>query len=484
MCSAKAPHKRRLGTIRTRLTLWSASVTTAVCVALCSVLYAGFAHSLRHEIDGFLAGEVHEIAALLAHYAQDPAAVQASFALELGARPRGMLVFRLKSADGRVLVSSDTFAERWQTPMPPLDAGSQGDRTDFATAGIAELDYPVRVCTRTFTGANGRLYVAETVYALDRMYASLATFRTVAIVALVAAVAGGVGGGVIIAGRSLRPVQLITRKANEIGAQRLDERLPLRGTGDELDDLAGTLNRMLDRVADHVRRVRQFTADASHELRSPLAVLRGNAEVVLARQRTADELRATIEQSLEHYDRLARVADDLLLLAKGDAGELRLAREPVRLANAIRDVVDLYSPLAEERGITLRTDLDGGAQIRGDHTYLRQLLSNLIDNAVKYAGDGKNITVTMRDSGNMVRMTVADDGPGIPPEHLPHVFDRFYRADAARSARGPRGCGLGLPICRMIAEAHGGTIWVESPPGNGTTVVVQLPSESSRELGK
>jgi heavy metal sensor kinase len=475
MSSAKALHKGRFGTIRTRLTLWSASVTSAVCVLLCGVLYISFAHSLQHEIDGFLAGEVHQMAALLAHYAQDPAAVQANFALELGARPRGVLVFRLKSADGRVLVSSDTFAENWQTPLPPLDQGIPADPTHFATANIAELDYPVRVCTQTFTGADGSHYVAEAAYALDRMYASLATFRTVALVALVVAVAGAVGGGVIIAGRSLRPVELITKKANEIGAQRLGERLPLRGTGDELDRLAETLNRMLERVEDHVRRVRQFTADASHELRSPLAVLRGNAEVVLARQRTADELRTTIEQSLEHYDRLTRIADDLLLLAKGDAGELRVAREPLRLADAIRDVVDLYGPLAEERGIALRAELNGDVLIRGDQTYLRQLLSNLIDNAVKYVGNDRHVTVTMGGSGDITQITVADDGPGIPPEHLPHVFDRFYRADQARSGRGPRGCGLGLPICRMIVEAHGGTIRIESQPGHGTVVVVSLP---------
>jgi heavy metal sensor kinase len=464
-----------LGTIRTRLTLWSAFVTTAVCVVLCGVLYIGFAHSLQHEIDGFLAGEVHQMAALLAHHAQDPAAVQASFALELGARPRGVLVFRLKSADGRVLVSSDTFAENWQTPMPPLDQGISAEPTHFATANIAELDYPVRVCMQTFTGADGSHYVAEAAYALDRMYASLATFRTVAIVALVVAVAGAVGGGVIIAGRSLRPVELITKKANEIGAQRLAERLPLRGTGDELDRLAETLNRMLERVEDHVRRVRQFTADASHELRSPLAVLRGNAEVILARQRSAEELRATIEQSVEHYDRLTRIADDLLLLAKGDAGELRLAREPVCFADAIRGVVDLYGPLAEERGIVLRTELNDDLLVCGDPTYLRQVLSNLIENAVKYAGAGKQVTVSMAEAGDMIRSTVRDNGPGIPPEHLPHLFDRFYRADQAWSGQGPRGCGLGLSICRMIVEAHGGTIRIESQPGHGIAVVVSLP---------
>ncbi len=476
MSSEQTLPRRRLGTIRTRLTLWSAFVTTAVCVLVCGLLYVGFERSLEHEIDGFLAGEIHEMASLLARYAYDRAAVQANFALELGARPRGTLVFRLKSAEGNVLVSSDAFAEPWLTPLPPMPGGRPVDEAHFATIRIAAGDYPVRVCSHAFAGDDGNIYVAEAIYALGSMYTSLSTFRYVSMAALIVATAGAVAGGMVVAQRSLRPVKLITLKANRINAQQLQERLPLRGTGDELDELAATLNRMLDRVEEHVMRVRRFTADASHELRSPLAVLRGNAEVVLSRPRSAEELRASIEQSVDHYDRLTRIADDLLLLAKGDAGELHLAREPLSLVDAIRDVADLYGPFAEERQITLKTSLNGQAVVRGDRTYLRQLLSNLVDNAVKYSGNGKNVTVTLANLGDSIQVKVIDDGPGIPPEALPHIFDRFFRADAARSGRGPRGCGLGLPICRMIAEAHEGSVWAEDSPGGGTTVIIQLPS--------
>ncbi|MCG3126117.1 MAG: Adaptive-response sensory-kinase SasA [Phycisphaerae bacterium] len=476
MSCGKMLRRRWRGTIRTRLTLWSAFVTTAVCVLVCGVLYVGFRRSLECEIDGFLAGEAHEMAALLARHAYDRDAVQTSFDLELGARPRGTLVFRLKNAAGSVLVSSDATARQWRTPMPPTAEGPPASESHFATIRIGDGGHPMRVCSLAFAGDDGKVYVGEAIYALGGMYTSLSTFRYVSIAALLVAVAGAVAGGMIVAQHCLRPVKLITRKAERIGAQQLQERLPLHGTGDELDNLAATLNRMLDRVEEHVVRMRRFTADASHELRSPLAVLRGNAEVALSRPRSAEELRASIEQSVDHYDRLTRIADDLLLLARGDAGELRLAEEPVSLTDAVRDVSDLYGPFAEEREITLRTELNGLALVRGDHTYLRQLLSNLIDNAVKYSGNGKLITIALASLGDMIQMKVIDNGPGIPPADVPHVFDRFYRADAARSGRGPRGCGLGLPICRMIAEAHGGGVWIESTPGGGTTAVVQLPA--------
>lgn len=471
-------------TIRIRLTLWSAVVTTLVCGVVCGVLYIGFAHSLEREIDGFLSGEVHEMAALLAAHAHDPAAVQASFELELGARPRGTLAFRLKSADGRVLVSSDPDAQHWRTPMLARDERQPVASSRFATVVIPELSYPIRVCMLGFRADDGHEYVAEATYALGDMNDSLAMFRAVAAVALVVAIGGALGGGIVIAGRSLKPIQSITRKANEIGAHHLDERLPLRGSGDELDALAGTLNRMLDRVADHVRQLQQFTADASHELRSPLAALRGSAEVTLARPRTGDELRANIEQSIEHFDRLTRIADDLLLLAHGDAGELRLKQEPVSVADAVRDVLDLYAPLAEEVGVAFTTELCNGVEVCGDHAYIRQLLSNLIDNAVKYSGAGHLVCVAVRATGETVELRVADDGPGISPAHLPHVFDRFYRVDAARSGQGPRGSGLGLPICRMIAETHGGSIRIESRAGAGTTVIVELPVAGAEQVNR
>jgi heavy metal sensor kinase len=278
-----------------------------------------------------------------------------------------------------------------------------------------------------------------------------------------------------MAQRSLGPLQSMTARARAIGATTLDQRIPLRGNGDELDRLAETLNEMLERIERHVKRLRQFTADASHELRSPVAVLRCNAELAISRSRSAAELREVIEDSIEHLNRLSRVAEDLLLLAKADADELPLSREAVDLADAVGDIVDLYGPLAQERNIQLCADAPEPVIVAGDPVYLRQLIANVVDNAVKYLGSGARVSVSLSCHNGVATMVVTDDGPGIAPEHLPHVFDRFYRVDQARSPSGQRGAGLGLPICRMIAEAHQGSILIARGTDGGAVVTIQLP---------
>jgi signal transduction histidine kinase len=232
---------------------------------------------------------------------------------------------------------------------------------------------------------------------------------------------------------------------------------------------------MLDRIEGHVLRMQQFTADASHELRSPLAALRGGAEVALSRPRSAEELRTVVEESMEHYTRLGRIAEDLLLLARADVGQLPLARDWIRLDQAVADVVDLYAPLAQDREIDLRTVDGPEVRMHADGSRIRQLAGNLVDNAVKYGGGGCHITAAVGQTGTHATIVVADDGAGIAPADQPFLFDRFYRAERSRSSRAAGGAGLGLPICRVIAELHGGDIRIESSPNKGTTVIVTLP---------
>lgn len=482
MSSEKKTSRRALGTIRLRLTLWSAGITLGVCLLLCGILYAGLAHSLEHEVDGFLEGEVHEMAALLEEHAHDYDAVEAAFRLELGQRPRRALGFRLLDEQGRVLVSSSPEGKTWHLEVP--EVGQDDSNSRFRTIRTPKLEYPVRLCAEPFVGSDGRRYVAEAGYTLDRMSDSLAAFRAVCGVALVVCLLASIVGGRVMAQRSLGPIQSMTTKAGAINAQTLEQRIPLSGSGDELDRLAETLNGMLDRIERHVRRLRQFTADASHELRSPIAVLCGNAELALSNSRTAAELREVLADSIEQLTRLGRIAEDLLLLAKADADRLPFRRESVNLADAIGDVVDLYGPVAQERGIRLSADATGPASVIGDPVYLRQLIGNLVDNAVKYVGDGASIRVSSCNQDGLATIKVSDDGPGIAAEHLPHLFDRFYRVDRARSGTGPRGAGLGLPICRIIAEAHDGTITIEGGDLSGTTVTVCIPAMLGAERGE
>jgi heavy metal sensor kinase len=315
-------------------------------------------------------------------------------------------------------------------------------------------------------------------YLLDQMTQSLAALRRSCGIALALAAVLALVAGRIMARRSLQPVDTMTDTAKRIGANRLGDRLPRSGTGDELDRLAETLNDMLARIETHVKRLQQFTADVSHELRSPLAALKGSSEVALSGARSAAELRRVIEDNVEHYNRLTRIAEDLLLLARADAGENILRTDRIRLDEAIDDVVDLYAPLAADRRIELLFNDRQEISIRADGERLRQVLGNLIDNAIKYTQGPGRVTVCLATTDGHARIVVSDTGVGIPPEDMPHVFDRFYRADRARASQGAGSAGLGLSICRSIVEAHGGRIRVESTPGRGTTVIVLLPLKS------
>jgi heavy metal sensor kinase len=464
-------------TVGARLTLWGAGISLLVCVLVCVLLYFGLRLSLVREVDGFLEGEVYEFRSILTEEEEEDEfpEVEREIRRELGSRLRGDLTFRLLDRNGRLLLTSDP-----QDPLPDpwtlAPIGAAESASAFTeTIQVPRLQSSFRVCSHWIKLRDGKPYVAQAAYVLKGVEASLATFRHVCLAALVAAPIMALVGGYVLARRSLRPVGAITLTARRIGARHLSQRIARTGSGDELDRLAETLNDMLDRLEKHVHRMQQFTADAAHELRTPLAALRGTTEVALSQARSAEELRAVLEDNMEHYTRLSRIADDLLLLARADVGQLPLARENICLDRAVADVVDLYAPLAQERGIELKVTEGPEVWLHADGARIRQLLGNIVDNAVKYAGDGSHVTVALADADGRATLTIADDGPGIALDDLPHLFDRFYRADRSRSSRAAGGAGLGLPISRMIAELHGGTIDLQSAPHAGTRVIVSLP---------
>ncbi len=477
MSSETTNRSRWLASIRARLTIWGAAITLAICLVLCTILYLGLDRSLHNQIDGFLEGEVFEFRSLLMEdNGEDSLAeVESEIRRELGSRLRGDLVFRLLDAQGKRLVTSDPH-ERLPDPwsLPPV---REAEREGVILATVTEGGKrgPARVGSLWVKRPDGMRCIAQAAYRLSGVSRSLAMFRRIVIAALIAASILALVGGYLLARRSLRPVETITQSARQIGATRLSDRIPLAGTNDELDRLAATLNGMLDRIERHVHGLHQFTADASHELKTPLAALRGAAEVALSQPRSEQELRRVIEESIQHYDRLSRIAGDLLLLARLDAGHALAHRIPVNLTSAMEDVVDLYSAYAVERGIQLRLNRCDPAVVMGDRDRVRQMLCNLIDNAVKYMDGAGKIDVSLIGQDGQANVRIADTGPGIPEESLPHVFDRFYRVDKARSRREDQGAGLGLPISRSIATALGGDIRIESTLGTGTTVQVSLP---------
>lgn len=295
------------------------------------------------------------------------------------------------------------------------------------------------------------------------------------------------GSGYWLADRAMKPVQMITHTALKIGESDLSQRIHLN-QADELGELADTFDQMLDRLQAAFERQRQFTADASHELRSPLAIIALEADRALEHPRTTQEYEKGLRVIQAENAWMGRLVNELLLLARMDGGQAVLHKERLDVSEIILDVVERLAPLAQVKNIQLKTGELTEIYIHADRIYLTQLLSNLVENAIKYSqGDNSHVLLetTRQVSQNQewALIRVSDNGPGIPPEHLPHIFDRFYRIDPARS-RLPSSdedagfsSGLGLAIVSSIAEAYGGTIEVVSEVGSGTTFLVRLPAD-------
>jgi heavy metal sensor kinase len=281
-------------------------------------------------------------------------------------------------------------------------------------------------------------------------------------------------GGWFMARIALKPVDELRAAAHQISISRLDRRLPLRGTTDELDRLAETFNEVFVRLQEAVEQMRQFTASISHELRTPLTAMRGEAEVALLSDYSREEYRRVLASQLEEFERLNRLVNELLTLARAEAGEIHLARDPVDLAALVRSAADLLGPIATERKISMQVEAGGRVEVSGDPGWLERLVLNLLDNAIKFTDREGSVRLAVHSNGNEAVLEVRDSGSGISPEALPHIFERFYRGDTSRS-RQVEGVGLGLALVRWIVDAHNGRIDVWSQPGVGSRFAVVLP---------
>jgi signal transduction histidine kinase len=283
-------------------------------------------------------------------------------------------------------------------------------------------------------------------------------------------------GGWWLMRKALAPVAALTEAARRINEHNLGERLPRSGEGDELDRLTETFNAMTQRLEQSFVRIREFTLHASHELKTPLTVMRGELETALEDQSLAPEQRERVLSELDEVQRLAKIVDGLTLLTKADAGLVQLELKPVAFDELVKDCFGDAQILAQDSGLTVSLPTCEPARVRADAHRLRQLLLNLADNAVKYNQPGGSVIMALRCAGETAEFTIANTGPGIPPAALPRVFDRFYRVDLAHS-HDVEGCGLGLSIAQWIASVHNGTIRIQSEPTKLTTVTVRLPLE-------
>jgi len=372
------------------------------------------------------------------------------------------------SPSGERLVATGTMEPLGLGP-PPDDAPHHQARTLALPRG------PVRAMTEILRYPGGHFLVRVAVSEAGAQ----AQVRTVwlELLALSAGVLflGGLGGAAL-SRRSLKPLDRMASQARRISAAHLHERLPPQRTA-ELEELRRAFNAALEQLERSFEQLRRFTADASHELRTPLTALRSVGEVGLQRATTTEEARDVIGSMLEEVDRLGRLADELLTLARAEAGEATLQKEPVDLSQLVRDVVGHLCVLAEERRQSLEAEAPVPVVARADRTALRQAVVNLVDNAIKYSPQRSCITVATGRRSGAVFIEVRDEGPGLGEEDRRRVFERFYRVDRSRS-REMGGTGLGLSLVKWTAEAHEGCIEIDTEVGRGSTFRLTLPASA------
>jgi heavy metal sensor kinase len=453
--------------IRTRLTLWYVVLLAVIIGAVGAFLVLRLRTDLTDAVDGALKPAADQIA--LGFRAEGrPEAHDVSATVLSGERAASQVL----DQRGRIVaVWGDAVSRRPILGPAELQRVLRGARVE-RTADLGRPDARFRLAARPIL-RGGRSYAvvaAQSMAAVDR---SVHRLLVLLLIACPAALLATAAGGWWLARRALAPVQRLTTQAQDIGMQRLDERLAVPPTRDELARLATTLNTMLARIEHGVDEQQRLIADASHELRSPLAAMRTELEVSLRADALPPTARAVLESTREEVVRLSRMVDDLLTLAGADEGGLDAALETVDVTDVAAAVIGALEPLARSRSIGLR--LEGApAMGRADGRLLRQALGNLVDNAIKYSPPGATVLVRTAANGHETWVRVEDEGPGVPPELRERVFDRFFRLDPSRT-RATGGSGLGLAIAREIAWAHDGRVWVEPRAGGGSTFCLTVP---------
>ena len=463
--------------LRLRLTLWYGTSLALILVIFGAALYGFRAHSLREHLDRSLTEAATAAVRSLEHHRLGPLIhfedLSADFP-ELAVLDK---FFHIFSPTGSITIHSPNIRTH-EIPLSrkALEAAFAG-RITFESAKFGD-EPPLRLLSVPIIQDGTLVNIVRVGTSLAPIEESLEGLAVWLLLALPVAFVASVAGGWFLAGRALRPVESITLAAQRIAAGDLTQRLAVTQSSDEIGRLAATFNDMIARLEASFRQVRQFTTDASHELRTPLTVLKGETELALRRPRSPEDYRGVLESSLEEIDRMTRIVDELLFLSRADLGEVKLESLPVRLESLVEDVARQAGFLGQEHGVQVTVKTVAPATVAGDELRFRELLLNLVDNAVKYSRPGGSVELGLVRDGSQARLSVTDQGIGIPPEEQGRIFDRFYRSDNAR-AHVKKGTGLGLPICKWIAEAHQGSIRVLSVPGQGSTFTVVLPLASA-----
>ncbi len=440
--------------VRSRLTVWYVLVLASLLA-----LYAGVASlflflSLREDFDHNLLEDLETIEGTL-----NAAEPRIGHFIEVWS-PEGSLLFRSAALQNQAMGGPPGPNEGLRDPTPSTTRLPNGAQ--------------IRLVSSVFHVEDQRV-VLRVAYSEEGLWGELREFGVVLLLGFPIALLLASVGGYALARKALAPIDRMAIQTQKISAERLTDRLSVENPDDELGKLASVFNAMLARLQAAFDQLRRFTADASHELRTPLTAIRSVGEVALQEQKSPAEYRDVIGSMLEEVDRLTRLVENLLTLSRADAGHVQLQRMDISLLALTREASSMVEVLAEEKGQRVEIDGDAGLIVSVDRLVLRQGIVNLLDNAIKYSPRNTRILVRVGfGAAGQASLEITDEGPGIPSEHQPYVFDRFYRVDQART-REWGGTGLGLAITRWAVEAHGGDIDLTSKHGTGTTFHVSLP---------
>ncbi len=459
--------------LRVRLTLWYSCALILVALVLAGASRWAMAVSLDHALDQSLRYRLIGLRSFIdenGHEGLDQLALRLRGLQDLGE------LFQVFGPDSELMAQSDGLARHHVSTQPPPDPGP---RILYRAAGPPR--FPVRMATQ-------RIYVGDQPLIIEvadpqrKFEGVLSEFYSALSIALPLVLAFAAFGGFWLSNRALSPVDRVIDEARAISPTNLAARLSVPASGDELQRLSETLNQLLARVEQSLLQTRQFTADASHELRAPMTLIYTAAEFALRRDRTSDDLKDSLRKILREAKRCRELINQLLTLARSDAGTKRIDLVPADLTLLVTDVVSETKILASSKEIRILTSLPGSPICaKVDEASFRRMLLILLDNAIKYTAEGGKVTIALVEDAGQVAITIADTGAGIHAHQLPFIFDRFWRADKVRS-RDAGGTGLGLAIAREIAESHHAELKAESAVGEGSTFTIRLPRDAGAPL--
>ena len=459
-------------TIRARLTGWYAVALTVMMIVYATATFVAVRHEFLEQLDERLHDDFETAEGRLTRTADGRIAWADTHQDGHADEAR---VYEVWSATGEQIHRSGA-----STSLPLIALAATGSSYHYETITAngerwRMIAAPVEI--------GGRDVVLRVARSEERVREELSEVLLILVLGLPVVVALAGIGGYFLARRALSPIDHLASDARRITAERLHERLTVPNERDEIGRLAAVINEAFARLESSFDQLRRFTADSSHELRTPLAVVRGIGEAAVAERRSPAEYEEAIGSMLEEIDRMSNLVDTLLRLSHGDAGAIRLSRESLDLGEIARGVVGSLSVLAEERNQKVAFEITSGVIVSVDRLVLREAVTNVLDNAIKYSPDGATIAIRVERIGNTGLLAVGDEGPGIPPAHRERIFHRFFRVDEARS-RERGGAGLGLAIAKWAVDIHGGQITVEGRPGKGSEfriVLPVVPSEPERQ---